>query len=115
MAGIHQDTLDLGYWDSVQGCRYGCMGYIKISQDILGYLGLGIPKWLDTLRHPRISWDIDILGYLGLGIVGLHIGGQNLMVGVCQDILGYLRLGILGLGAGSQNGWDMSGNLMNSA
>ena len=57
----------------------------------------------------------DILGYLGLRIVGLHIDGQKLMVGVCQDILGYLRLGILGLGAGSQNGWDMSEYLRNSA
>ena len=104
------DILDLGYWDSVQAAGMAGIhqdipgypgiswtwdtkmaGYIKTSQDILGY------------RYPGISWTLDCrTPYRWPKINGWGMSG-------------YLRLGIIGLGAGSQNAWDMSGYLRNSA
>ena len=66
------------------------VGYVKTSQDILGYLrleilGLGsyrLTEWWDTSRHPRISWDILDLGYWDSVQAAC-------MAGIHQDIPGH--------------------------
>ena len=104
MAGIHQNVPKyVGIFQTYNsGTRYRLpewLGCIRISQNILGYLGLGIlglgtgsQKGWDASGYPRISWDILDLGFWD-SVQAARMSGY---IKISQDILGYPGLGILG-------------------